>query len=96
MAAAVAATAVAVAAAGAARKTLTGPKYGSFHSGGAGVGVGVGDGVGSGAGGAGGGWAGDGGGDRPPGPGNWGTMAELQKKQFKRRGGKFRLGSWDL
>ena len=81
---------------------MTEPIYSPVHSGGVGLGSGSGAGLGLilGAGGGGGGasgggrsgGAGEGGGGRPPRPDNWKKMTKLQKKNWRRRSGKTRLG----
>ena len=71
------------------------PIYGPVHSGGVGLGSGSGAGLGlilGAGGGGGGGGAGEGGGGRPPRPDNWKKMTKLQKKNWRRRSGKTRLG----
>ena len=73
---------------------MTEPIYGPVHSGGVGLGSGSGAGLGLilGAGGGGEAGAGEGGEDRPPRPDNWKKMTKLQKKHWRRRSGKTRLG----
>ena len=73
---------------------MTEPIDGPVHSGGAGLGSGSGAGLGLilGAGGGGEAGAGEGGGGKPPRPDNWKKMTKLQKKHWRRRSGKTRLG----
>ena len=71
---------------------MTEPICGPVYSGGVGLSSGGGLGHILGAGGGGGGVASEGGG-RPPRPENWGEMSKLQRKNWKRQGGKVRLWS---
>ena len=71
---------------------MTVPIYGPVHSGGVGLGSGSGAGLGLILGAGGGGEAGEGGGGKPPRPDNWKKMTKLQKKNWRRRSGKTRLG----
>ena len=71
---------------------MTEPIYGPVHSGGVGLGSGSGAGLGLILGAGGGGEAGEGGEDRPLRPGNWKKMTISQRKRWKKRGGRARLG----